>query len=383
MHPARTKLCVLAVLALCLISSPAAGESSRRSPARSQVPTPIVIGHRGASGYVPEHTLASYFIAIQQGADFVEPDLVSTKDHVLVARHEPEIGGTTDVADHPEFANRRRMLVIDGVSTTGWFTSDFTLAELKTLRAKERIPENRPANARFDGQFEIPTFEEVIALVRSANIERVRRALASGQRPPKPIGIYPETKHPTFFDGLGLSLEEPLLRSLRRNGYFGKDAPVFIQSFETANLRELSKVTELPLVQLLDATGKPFDFVVANDPRTYADLASGPGLAWIARYADGVGPNKNLVIPRNADQTLGFPSNLVRDAHRVGLLVHIFTIRAENPFLPAELRNGTDPTLFGDVAGEIRRFLDVGIDGFFNDQPILGMRARDAFVGAP
>jgi glycerophosphoryl diester phosphodiesterase len=296
MHRVAIQALWLDGLALVLAATTAVAGTPRRLP----VEEPIVIGHRGASGYVPEHTLASYFIAIQQGADFVEPDLVSTKGGALVARHEPEIGGTTDVADHPEFANRKTTKTIDGVRITGWFTTDFTLAELKTLRARERIPQNRPANTRFNGQFEVPTFDEVLDLVDSANRARARRALASGGRPPEPIGVYPETKHPTFFDGLGLSLEGPLLRSLRRHGYSGKDAPVFIQSLETANLRELRKKTQLPLIQLVEATGKPFDFVVANDPRTYADLASGPGLAWISRYADGVGANKNLVIPRNA-----------------------------------------------------------------------------------
>ena len=378
MHRIAIQALWLDGLALILAATTAVAGTPRRLP----VERPIVIGHRGASGYVPEHTLASYFIAIQQGADFIEPDLVSTKDGVLVARHEPEIGGTTDVADHPEFANRKTTKTIDGVSITGWFTTDFTLAELKTLRARERIPQNRPANTRFNGQFEIPTFEEVLDLVDSANRARARRALASGWRLPEPIGVYPETKYPTFFNGLGLSLEGPLLRSLSRHGYSGKDAPVFIQSLETANLRELRKKTQLPLIQLLEATGKPFDFVIANDPRTYADLASGPGLAWISHYADGVGPNKNLVISRNADDTLGAPSNLVRNAHKVGLLVHIFTIRAENPFLPAEFRNGSDPTVFGNVAGELARFFQVGIDGFFTDQPILGVQARDALVGA-
>ena len=213
---------------------------------------PVVIGHRGASGYRPEHTIASYALAIQQGADFIEPDLVSTKDGVLVARHENEIGGTTDVADHPEFADRRTTKVIDGREVTGWFTEDFTLRELKTLRAKERLPAVRPDNTRFDGKFKVPTLDQVLRLATTAS-RRTGRA----------IGVYPETKHPTYFDSIGLSLEEPLLRALRRHNLDRRGSGVIIQSFETANLRELNRHTRVPLVQLIDATGAPYDFVAA------------------------------------------------------------------------------------------------------------------------
>src|SRR5262245_43353221 len=220
---------------------------------------PTVIGHRGASGYVPEHTLVSYFIAISQGADYIEPDLVMTKDGVLVARHENEIGGTTDVAARPEFASRRTTKSIDGVAVTGWFTEDFTLRELKTLRAKERIPAQRPANARFDGMFEVPTLEEVIRLAQSQK---------------RTVGIYPETKHPSYFAGIGLPMEGELVRVLHRHGYRGKHAPVFIQSFEVSNLKRLARLTDLPIVQLINNVGRPWDFTVAGDPRTYADLAT-------------------------------------------------------------------------------------------------------------
>ena len=341
-------------------------------------PLPIVIGHRGASGFVPEHTLTSYFIAIQQGADFIEPDLVSTKDGVLVARHENEISGTTDVSEHPEFASRRTTKMIDGIALTGWFTEDFTLRELKTLRAKERIPAIRPDNTRFDGQFTIPTLEEVLELVESVNRDRAASARRLGRPAPGPIGVYPETKHPSFFDGIGLSLEEPLVRTLHRFGYLSKRDPVFIQSFETGNLRKLNRMTRLSLVQLIDATGKPFDFVLSGDPRTYADLVTPRGLAEIAAYADGIGPNKLLVIPRNADGTLRTPTRLVDDAHSVGLVVHPFTFRAENTFLPTELRFGMDPNANGNIAGELSRYLATGIDGFFIDQAIFGVQARDA-----
>lgn len=341
---------------------------------------PIVIGHRGASGYVPEHTLVSYFIAIQQGADYVEPDLVSTRDGVLVARHENEIGGTTNVAEHSEFASRKTTKTIDGVSVTGWFTEDFTLAELKTLRARERLPALRTANTRFDGQFEVPTFEEILALVHDINEQRARAAEIKGESRPKPIGVYPETKHATYFDGVGLSLEEPLLRTLTRWGYRGKHSPVFIQSFEVGNLKELRQKTQLRLIQLIDASGAPYDFVKAGDARTYADMVKPSGLADIAKYADGVGVNKSLIIPRKADDSLGTPTSLIADAHAVGLAVHAWTFRAENSFLPLEYRLGAAPGDFGNLPGEILKFLALGLDGFFTDQPIFGVEARDQYV---
>jgi glycerophosphoryl diester phosphodiesterase len=339
---------------------------------------PLVIGHRGASGFVPEHTLTSYFIAIQQGADFVEPDLVITKDGVLVARHENEISTTTDVSERPEFAARRTTKIIDGVSLTGWFTEDFTLRELKTLRAKERIPAIRPDNTRFDGQFPVPTLDEVLELVESVNKDRAASARRQGRPAPAPIGVYPETKHPSFFDGIGLSLEEPLVRSLNRFGYDSKRDPVFIQSFETGNLRKLNRMTRVSLVQLIDAAGKPFDFVLNGDPRTYADLVTPRGLAEIATYADGIGPNKLLVIPRNPDGTLRTATRLVDTAHFFGLVVHPFTFRAENAFLPTEFRFGSDPTVSGNLIGEMLPYLATGIDGFFIDQPDVGVQSRAA-----
>ena len=343
---------------------------------------PIVIGHRGASGYFPEHTLVSYFIAIQMGADYVEPDLVMTKDGVLVARHENEIGGTTDVADKPEFAGRRTTKTIDGAAITGWFTEDFTLAELKTLRAKERIPQVRPGNARFDGKFEVPTLEEVLRLVQRLNSERRREAKGKERRRFKPVGVYPETKHPTYFAGIGLAMEAPLVKVLHRHGYRGRHAPVFIQSFEVGNLKGLARMTDLPLVQLLNDVGRPYDFTVSGDPRTYADLAKPAGLAEIARYAAGVGVNKNLMIPRIAGGFLGAPTTLVADAHAKGLVVHGWTFRAENTFLPTDFQSGADPIAFGDLVGEAKRFLALGMDGFFTDQSDIGVRARDEFVAA-
>ncbi len=248
---------------------------------------PIIIAHRGASAERPEHTLAAYERAIEQGADFIEPDLVPTKDHQLVARHENEISGTTDVAAHPEFACRKTTKAIDGEAMTGWFTEDFTLAELKTLRAKERLPQLRPANAEFDGQFEIPTLAEIIALAKSASA-----------RTGRPIGIYPETKHPSYFRGIGLPLEPVLLAELAKAGWTTRDAPVFIQSFEVDNLKALKAQTGVRLIQLMGATGK------SADGYAYAELASAAGLKQVANYAAGIGPERLMIIPRGPDGRL-------------------------------------------------------------------------------
>jgi glycerophosphoryl diester phosphodiesterase len=330
---------------------------------------PLVIGHRGASGYRPEHTLASYRLAIEMGADYIEPDLVSTKDHVLVARHENDITGTTDVADHPEFADRKTTKTVDGVEHIGWFTEDFTLAELRTLRAVERLPDLRPTNTAFNGLYQIPTFQEVVDLAKRAG-----------------VGIYPETKHPTYFDSIGLSLEEPLLAALRANGLNSRKAKVFIQSFETSNLKELSTRTQVPLVQLIDEVGAPYDLVVAGDPRTYADLITPAGLAEIATYADGLGPSKNLIVPRDAAGNLLDPTSLVRDAHRVGLVVHPWTFRRENNFLPLDFRQGnpSSPEFLraaGDLPAELRLFFRLGVDGVFSDNADTAVATRHQVFG--
>ena len=354
-----------AVLALLLVPGAGASSDSVSIAADSKhAQLPIVIGHRGASGYRPEHTLASYELATEMGADYIEPDLVSTKDHVLVARHENDITGTTNVADHAEFADRRTTKVIDGIAVTGWFTEDFTLAELKTLRAKERLPDVRPANTAFDGLYQIPTFQEVIDLAKRGH-----------------VGIYPETKHPTYFRSIGLPLEEPLVQALRANGYRGRNAPVFIQSFEVGNLQRLNRMTNVQLVQLIDAIGKPYDFVVAGDPRTYADLVTPAGLAEIATYADGIGPNKNLIVPRDAQNRLMAPTTLVRDAHRAGLLLHPWTFRRENTFLPEDFRQGNPASPFylqatGDFPAELRLFYKLGVDGLFSDNPDVAVAVR-------
>src|SRR3569833_1026964 len=341
---------------------------------------PIVIGLCGVCGFVFVHTLTSYFIAIQDGADYVEPDLVMTKDGVLVARHENEIGGTTNVAEHPEFASRRATKVIDGTPVTGWFTEDFTLAELKTLRARERIPETRPSNTRFDGQFEVPTFEEILNLVHGVEEQRAARAKQLGHNPPRRIGVYPETKHPTYFASVGLPMEELLVRTLERYGYKGRQGLAYLQSFEVGNLKALSKMTQLPLVQLIEDSGAPYDFVAKHDPRTYADMITPAGLAEIATYAQAVGPSKVLIIPRTADGKLGRPTALVANAHAHGLLVHPWTFRAESAFVPVDLRHGDVTHAFGELQGEVLPNQRAGIGACFTDQADIGFRARAAFL---
>ena len=327
---------------------------------------PVVIGHRGASGYRPEHTLEAYLLAIRQCADFIEPDLVATKDGVLVARHENEIGTTTDVAAHPEFAARRTTKTVDGVPLTGWFTEDFTLAELRTLRAVERIPGVRPANAEFDGQFLIPTFQEVVDLAR-------RQRTCDGQ----PVGIYPETKHPSYFRSIGLPLEKRLVYALVTNGFLDERAPVIVQSFEVGNLRLLNSMTRVRLAQLVGCAGRPWDFTAAGDPRTYADLVTPAGLDVVRGYADLVAVCKDLLVPVGADGRLGAPTPVIDEAHRRGLPVHAWTFRRENLFLPPSLRSSSDANAPGDLVTEIRTFLDAGVDGVFTDNPDLGVEAID------
>ncbi len=336
---------------------------------------PFVIAHRGASGYVPEHTLPGYFIAIQQGADYVEPDLVITKDGALVARHENEIGGTTDVAAHPEFAARKTTKRIDGAEVTGWFTEDFTLAELKTLRARERLPDLRRANTRYDGQFEIPTFDEVLALVAAADAQRAAGARAAGVPPPARIGVYPETKHPSYFAGLGLHFDDRMLEALGRQGYSKRSDPVCIQSFEVANLRALRRRTDLSLVQLVAPSGQPFDFSLAGDSRSYLNLMDDSGLQEIAQYADAIGPHKWMVVQFGETPTRD--TGLARRARAHGLGIHVWTLRAENEFLPVELRSAGDVAAKGDLKREIHALLDAGITGFFSDHPDLAAQARD------
>ena len=338
----RTALALLA-LAGCGAEPMAAQPTLDGKPA-------IVIAHRGASGERPEHTLASYELAIEQGADFIEPDLVLTNDGVLVARHENEISETTDVANHPEFAARKATKRIDGREVTGWFTEDFTLAELKTLRAKERLPQLR--STEFDGRYQIPTFAEILDLLVRVNKGREH-----------PVGVYPETKHPSYFASIGLPHEAPLLAMLARYGYHGRGAPVFIQSFEVGNRKAIRGKSDLPLIQLMDGEGGPAD----DAQQSYAAMATPAGLKAIAAYADGIGPNKTMIIPRTALGTLGDPTHLVRDAHAAGLKVHPWTFRRENYFLPLGDKGSINPAGHGDLADEIRTYLKTGIDGLFSD----------------
>jgi glycerophosphoryl diester phosphodiesterase len=335
------------------------------------LPKPTIIGHRGASGYRPEHTLAAYQLALDMGADIVEAgDLVPTKDGHLVCRHEPEIGGTTDVADHPEFADRKRTKVLDGVSTTGWFTEDFTLAELKTLRAVERIPANRPHNTLYNGRWEIPTFEEVLKWQDEQTRKRGKQ-----------VWIYPELKHPTYFRKLGLALEERVAKVLHKHRKDRRNSPVILQSFEPTSIQRLNKLVDNPLVVLLSGPAtRPWDFVETGDPRTVADLVKPAGLREIASYAQGIGPTLDLVIPKDAGGKLTTPTTLVSDAHKVGLILHPWTLRNENPFLPADFRKGTDADAYGDVFGAYKAYFATGIDGVFTDQPDTGLLAREAFV---
>jgi len=333
--------------------------------------TPLVIAHRGASAHLPEHTLAAYARAIADGADYIEPDLVATRNGVLVARHENEIGGTTDVAQRPEFASRKRSQVIDGETFEGWFTEDFSLAELKTLRARERLSELRDTS--HDGRYEIATLDEVIEL-----------AAEQAARTGRSIGLIPEIKHPSHFQRIGLPMEQRLLETLAAHAYT-REAPVVIQSFEQANLRTLRdhlgpSHRNIRLLQLLGPPdARPGDALAAGKPTRYADLMTPAGLKDIARYAEIIGPWMRLLMPVAEDGTLGNATPLMTDAREVGLQVWPYTFRPENQFLPKALRDGEAPRTrseAGSVA-EIRAYLALGIGGFFTDDPALGRRAVD------
>jgi glycerophosphoryl diester phosphodiesterase len=317
-------------------------------PVEIAMAEPLLIAHRGASGERPEHTLASYERAIDEGADFIEPDLVLTKDGALVARHENDISGTTDVADHPEFADRKTTKTIDGAAVTGWFTEDFTLAELRTLRARERLPKLRPANTRFNDLYLIPTFEEILKLVRAKEAEVGRR-----------IGLYPETKHPSYFAGIGLPHQAPMLALLEQFGYLTEADPVFLQSFEVGNLQALRAVTRLRMIQLIERTGGPAD----RPDQTYDAMMSVEGLRAIADYADGIGPSTSRVLADDG------PTALVGQAHDAGLQVHIWTLRMENFFLPTQYKRPDDAQGRGDFASYVRAVAATGVDAVFTDFP--------------
>lgn len=331
----------------------------------------LVIGHRGASALRPEHTLASYAKAIADGADYVEPDLVMTKDGVPVARHENEISGTTDVASHPEFASRKTTKTIDGHSVTGWFTEDFTLAELKTLRARERLPEYR--STQYDGDFQVPTFDEIIDFVAT-------EAATHG----RVIGIIPEIKHGTYFQKIGLPMEDRVLAIIAAHHYTQR-APVEIQSFEITNLRYLrgklgKSHPNVRLLQLIDDSHEqPYDVAAAGGKLSYGDMMTPAGLREIASYADAIGPNIRSIIPLKADGTLGTPTSLVHDAHAAGLELHPYTFRPENHFQAKNFWQGSDPKTFSEAGSiaEIRAYLAAGIDAFFTDDPAIGRKAVD------
>ncbi|MBB6592030.1 glycerophosphodiester phosphodiesterase [Ralstonia solanacearum] len=369
--PCPLVLTIAIALSGCRLEYNHGGNNGDTTP----IATVQVIGHRGAPALRPEHTLASYQKAIDDGADIIEPDLVATQDGVLVARHENEISGTTNVADLPQFAGRRTTKTIDGQSVTGWFTEDFTLAELKTLRARERIPDIRPDNTAYNDQFDIPTLAEIIALARDQSALHGRN-----------IGLYPETKHPTYFQSIGLPLEDRLIAALRQDDFTASRTPVYIQSFEVANLKTIrnsigNSQPNWKLVQLMGtADQRPYDFTVAKDTRTYGDLMTDQGLRGIATYANGVGPAKSSIIALDANGALTDPSDLIRNAHNAGLVVHPYTFRPENIFLPASLRSGADNARnVGGSIQEIQAFLRAGIAGFFTDDPAVGRQAVDTF----
>jgi glycerophosphoryl diester phosphodiesterase len=363
----RSLLVAAAVLLLVPIASAIADDGARHADNDSAKPT--IYGHRGAAGYRPEHTYGSYVLGARLGADYIEPDLVSTKDHVLVARHEPAIGATTDVASHPEFASRRTTKVIDGVTfANDWFTEDFTLAELKTLRAVERLPDIRQHNTLYNGRYQILTFQEIIDLRDKLSKELHRQ-----------VGLVPELKHSTYFRSIGLPLEEPFLQTMRRNHLDNKRAKVTIQSFEIGNLKLLNRVLPNPLVQLLDApTLKPGDVLAAGGTTTYGQMATPAGLKEIAKYADVASPSKDYIIPRNADGTLGTPTSFVDDAHAAGLQAVAYTFRNENNFLPTDLRTSANPADYGNAFEEYRRYFATGLDGVFSDNADTAKAARDS-----
>ncbi|KFE60890.1 glycerophosphodiester phosphodiesterase [Hyalangium minutum] len=341
-----------------------------------ELPKLLVIGHRGASALRPEHTLASYRKAVEDGADVIEPDVVSTKDGVLVARHENEIGGTTNVSTIAKFESYKKTKTIDGVQITGWFTEDFTLAELKELRARERIPDIRPGNMQYNDQFEIPTLTEVIELAKELSDSTGRT-----------IHITPETKHPTYFQSINLPLEDKLVETLKANDFTKNKAYVFIQSFETTNLKALrqkigTSQEKWKLMQLIDSAEKaPYDLVAAGDTRKYGDLLTQASIKEIAKYADGVSPYKLNLINVDSAGAFQTPTDVIRFAHEEGLLVHSWTFRPENNFLPAPLKSNSTASTRNEAGSvtEIQEYLKAGLDGVFTDDPAVGRKAVDTF----
>ncbi|MGX1855043.1 glycerophosphodiester phosphodiesterase [Streptomyces sp. NBC_01456] len=371
-QPGRRTLLGAAALGAGAAVFGGAGQASARErggETARDLPVPLIIGHRGASGYRPEHTFGSYQLALDMGADVIEQDLVPTKDGHLVCRHENDITATTDVSAHPEFAGRKTTKTVDGVKLTGWFTEDFTLAELKTLRAKERIPGTRQHNTLYDGRWEVPTFEEVLEWAEREGRKRGRR-----------VWLHIETKHPTYFRKLGLPLEERVAKALRAHGRHRKDSPNFLQSFEPSSLQRLGRLVGCPKIVLLGTPDtRSWDFVEAGDPRTVADLIKPEGLKWIAGFAQGIGPDLTVIIPRDKDGKLGTPTSVVKDAHAAGLVLHPYTVRNENTFLPTDLRRGSDPNAYGDSFAYFKALLGTGIDGLFSDNCDTALLAAAEF----
>jgi glycerophosphoryl diester phosphodiesterase len=350
-------------------SSSGAASAPAAPQAHQGARLPIVIAHRGASEYRPEESRSAYELAIEMGADYIEPDIVTTKDHVLVARHDNWLNDTTDVANHPEFASLKTTKTIDGVAHTDWFTEDFTYAQLRTLRLKERLPDLRPGSSAFDGIDPIASLDEVLQIAKDHH-----------------VGVYPETKHPTYFRSIGLPLEDELLKDLGQYGFKGRNDKVFIQSFETSNLRALHKRTSIKLIQLIDTQGAPYDFVANHDPRTYSDLVTPAGLKGIAQYAYGIGPGLTRIIPVDASNHALPPTTLVADAHHAGLAVHPWTVRPENSFLPVEYRQGNSasPNFLrteGDASRLLADFYKLGVDGIFSDDSALAVSTRHRVFG--
>jgi glycerophosphoryl diester phosphodiesterase len=389
----RMKTALVVLLSAALLASvPATTLAHERGAGARESSRPLVIGHRGASGYLPEHTLESYALAIELGADYIEPDLVATKDGVLIARHEPNIVNTTNVKDLPQFANRKRKMVVDGVEEEGFFAGDFTLAEIKQLRAIQPLGER---DASFNGRFQIPTLDEVIELAKRKSAEEGRT-----------IGVYPETKHPTFHQRLGLALEDRLLHVLQRHGWNHRAAPVFIQSFEQANLKYLRTRTSVRLVQLIDADDvapdgkityaapfdRPYDWAVAGRAGTFGDLVTPAGLDEVRTYADGIGPWKPYLmssacitivagrcadangdgVVNEADRKLLPPTPVVANAHARGLVVHPFTYRNEQRRLASDFK--------GNPINEYIAFYELGVDGLFTDFADTAVAARAMWI---
>ncbi|MDB5433775.1 MAG: glpQ [Phenylobacterium sp.] len=350
MDMTRRTLGTMAAAAAALTALPATAQFRKK---------PLIIAHRGASGERPESTLMAFRLAIAEDADFIEPDLVLTKDGHFVVRHENEISQTTDVALRPEFASRRTTRQIQGQAVSGWFTEDFTLEELKTIRCRERLPKLRPESAKFNGQEAIPTYQEVLDLAKSESA-RLKR----------PIGTYPEMKHASYFAGIGLPMEARLADMLKQNGLDSPTAPVFIQCFDVLPLKTIMTLSKAPRIQLMSPEGGPTDQAV-----TYRQMASAAGLKDVAAYANGVGPDWSMVVP-TVDGGLGPATSLVADAHAAGLAVHPWTVRAENAFLPPKLRHGANPADVGDVNAVYKALYAAGVDGLFSDFPGLAVKAR-------